>query len=206
MPQSHPVLIVLAAGRGSGFDAAALDALTLESTLNTAQASRLPVLVVSTRRFAPLLRGRQPPCDVIELGDAPAGLAPTLGEVIAAGVAGRPDARGWLVLPGDLAQVRATTLAAVAAALADHPVAYAQHRGRPGHPVGFAAELYSELVVLAGTDGARRLLARYPSYGVDVDDPGALPAPEVLADAAQWRSVHGGTSQPAPDLASPAGH
>ncbi|MEY3273165.1 MAG: hypothetical protein RLZZ341_2066, partial [Pseudomonadota bacterium] len=31
-------------------------------------------------------------------------------------------------------------------------VVWAQHRGRRGHPVGFAAELYSELVQLDGDD------------------------------------------------------
>jgi molybdenum cofactor cytidylyltransferase len=57
------------------------------------------------------------------------------------------------VLPGDMPLVQSATLLAVANALDHHPVAYAQHRGRRGHPVGFGAELYSELVTLSGDEG-----------------------------------------------------
>ena len=81
---------------------------------------------------------------------------------------------GWIVLPGDMPLVRPSTLQAVARELEQHPVAYAQHRGRRGHPVGFAAELYSELATLTGDEGARRLVARYPAFGLEVDDPGVL--------------------------------
>jgi molybdenum cofactor cytidylyltransferase len=62
----------------------------------------------------------------------------------------------------------------VADALADHAVTYAQYQGRRGHPVGFSPELYSELVQLTGDEGARRVVARFPSFGVEVDDPGVL--------------------------------
>ena len=45
------------------------------------------------------------------------------------------------------AVVLGSGLADVAHAFAaTHAVAYAQQRGRRGHPVGFSAELYSELV------------------------------------------------------------
>jgi len=63
---------------------------------------------------------------------------------------------------------------AVARALDHHAVAYAQHGGRRGHPVGFAAELYPELTELSGDEGARRIIARYPAFAVDLDDPGIL--------------------------------
>jgi molybdenum cofactor cytidylyltransferase len=94
--------------------------------------------------------------------------------------------------------VQPATLLAVAAALEHHPVAYAQHRGRRGHPVGFAAELYSELVTLAGDEGARRLVARYPAHGVDVDDPGVLIDVDTVADLEKVRVSHAAASVPAP--------
>ena len=40
--------------------------------------------------------------------------------------------------------------------------------------MGFGAELFSELVMLKGDEGARRLLARYPTAAVELDDPGVL--------------------------------
>jgi len=56
-------------------------------------------------------------------------------------------------------------------------VVVAQYRGRRGPVAAFSGELYSELIVLDGDDGARRLVSRYPMHGEEVDDPG------VLADA-----------------------
>jgi molybdenum cofactor cytidylyltransferase len=78
------------------------------------------------------------------------------------------------VLPGDMPMIQPATVLAVANALELHAVAFAQYRGRRGHPVGFAAELYPELTALAGDEGARRIVARYPAFPVDVDDAGIL--------------------------------
>jgi molybdenum cofactor cytidylyltransferase len=105
-----------------------------------------------------------------------------MGHSIAAGVAATGDAPGWLILPADMPMVRSSTLAAVAQAIEHDPIAYAQHRGRRGHPVGFNAELFSELTGLQGDEGARRLLARYPAQAVDVDDPGVLIDVDTVED------------------------
>ena len=91
-------------------------------------------------------------------------------------------ATGWLVMPGDMPLVTPGSMLAVATALEQYPVAFAQHRGRRGHPVGFSAELYSELVRLTGDDGARRVMARYPAHGVELDDPGVLLDVDTEAD------------------------
>ena len=62
--------------------------------------------------------------------------------------------------------------------------------------VGFAAELYSELVRLSGDDGARRLVSRYPALAVDVDDAGVLVDIDTVQDLAALRNVHGGSAVP----------
>ena len=105
-----------------------------------------------------------------------------MGYTLAAGVAERSGAPGWIVMPADMPLLRPSTVLAVATALEQHPVVYAQYRGRRGHPVAFAAELYSELILLDGDDGARRVVARYPSHGQDVDDPGALLDVDTVTD------------------------
>jgi len=197
--KSRPAVIVLAAGTGSRFGAPGhkltqgLGASTvLGSTLRHAIASHLPVVVVTTEALADAARRHVASRDVVVLpavgtpGPQPLGM----GFSIATGVAARPDAPGWLVLPGDMPMVQTATLLAVASALEHHPVAYAQHRGRRGHPVGFSAELYSELVTLSGDEGARRLVARYPAYGVDVDDPGVLIDVDTEADLEKIRLTH----------------
>jgi molybdenum cofactor cytidylyltransferase len=178
-----PTVIVLAAGRGSRFKAPEHKLLqpfgastVLGSTLEHAIETGLQVRVVATVALSIEARRHVAQRDIVELPEATgrAGELLGMGYSIASGVSASADAGGWLVLPGDMPTVRPSSLLAVAASLPQHAVAYAQYRGRRGHPVGFAAELYSELVTLSGDEGARRLVARYPSYGVEVDDAGVL--------------------------------
>jgi molybdenum cofactor cytidylyltransferase len=203
----RPAVIVLAAGQGSRFAgtdhklAQALGGLTvLGITLQHAIASHLPVVVVTTPALAELARRSVAARDVVVLPEVGSPGHPGLGmgHSISAGVCARPDAPGWLVLPGDMPRVQPPTLQAVARQLGHHAVAYAQHKGRRGHPVGFSAELYSELSALSGDEGARRLVARYPSFGVEVDDPGVLLDIDTLADLDQLRAAGAPVAAPAP--------
>lgn len=195
-----PVIVVVAAGRGrryQGVQHKLLEPLggstVLATTLRQALASGLPVVVVTTARLVGAAAGVVASRDVVEVpdagGDGDGQSALSIGHLVAAGVSARAQAGGWLVLPADLALVRPATLEAVARALSDHPVAYAQYRGRRGHPVAFSAELFSELIGLNGDDGARRIVARYPSRAVDVDDPGVLLGVGTEADLLAVRSA-----------------
>ncbi|WP_280155172.1 nucleotidyltransferase family protein [Piscinibacter sp. XHJ-5] len=197
--KSRPAVIVLAAGTGSRFGASGhkltqrLGASSvLGSTLRHAIASHLPVIVVTTEALADAARHHVASRDVVVVPEVgtPGPHSLGMGYSIAAGVSARPQASGWLVLPGDMPMIQPATLLAVAAALEHHPVTYAQHRGRRGHPVGFAAELYSELVTLSGDEGAKRLVARYPAHGVDVDDAGVLLDVDTEADLEKLRLAH----------------
>jgi molybdenum cofactor cytidylyltransferase len=190
-----PTVIVLAAGKGSRFDGAEHklaqplgSSNVLAATLAVAIASHLRVVVVTTAPFVEVARSSIAARDVVVLPEVGA-TTPRLGmgASIAAGVAACPESHGWLVLPGDMPLVQPATLLEVANALEHHPVAYAQHLGRRGHPVGFAAELYSELSLLSGDEGARRLVARYPAFAVERDDPGILVDIDTAADLAAVR-------------------
>jgi molybdenum cofactor cytidylyltransferase len=164
----------------------------LAQTLSHAVASGLPVVVVTTSALVPVALEVVAARDIVLL--PPVGSATRepvgMGYSIGVGVGARANAGGWLVLPGDMPMVRPTSLRAVAQALSHHPVVYAQHRGRRGHPVGFAAELYSELVALEGDEGARRLLARYPTHAVELDDPGVLVDVDTEHDLRHARALH----------------
>lgn len=177
--RQHPTIIVLAAGIGSRYQGARHkldeplgDSCVLGSTLRHVVQTQLPLLVVATAARLAVVSLQVAARDMLVLTDADA--ARGMGHTIAAGVAERSGATGWLVLPGDMPLVVPHSIRAVADALEHNPVVYAQHRGRQGHPVGFSAELYSELVRLTGDDGARRVMARYPAHGVELDDPGVL--------------------------------
>lgn len=197
--KSRPVVIVLAAGEGTRFVAAGHklaqrvgSSSVLALTLRHALSTHLPVSVVTTEALADTARRYVASRDVVVLParGTPGAQTPGMGVSIAAGVSARPHASGWLVLPGDMPVVQAATLLAVAAALEHHPVAYAQYRGRRGHPVGFGAELFTELATLTGDEGARRLVARYPAHAVEIDDPGVLIDIDTEADLEQVRIAH----------------
>jgi len=195
---SRPAVVVLAAGRGSRFRGLhhklmqGLGASTvLATTLSNALATQLQVLVVTSEPLAELVSRHVATRDMVVLPspDSPASQRLGMGYSIAAGVAARSDASGWLILPADMPMVRTSTLNVVASELESHAITYAQYLGRRGHPVGFAAELYSELVMLTGDEGARRLVARYPAQGVEVDDPGVLLDVDTEDDLARVRAA-----------------
>ena len=202
-----PVVVVLAAGRGSRFrglahklEQALGSSNVIGTTLRQVLASHLPMVVVATAALAEVAQRSVAARDIVVLpevgtpGPEPLGM----GYSIATGVGARPDAAGWLILPGDMPMVLPSTLRTVARELRHHTVVYAQHRGQRGHPVGFAAELYSELVTLEGDEGARRLVARYPAHGVEVNDPGVLIDIDTEADLDGVRAA----ALPAPAVSS----
>ena len=195
---TSPAIVVLAAGQSSRFEHKEHKLMqplgsgtVLGRTIGHAVATGLPLVVVTTERLASEAARWVPRRDLVVLPEMGSGSSQPLGMgfSIASGVAARSHANGWLMLPGDMPMVRPATLLAVARALDQHLVAYAQHHGRRGHPVGFSAELYSELVQLSGDEGARRLLARYPSVGLEVADPGALMDVDTLADLERARRL-----------------
>jgi molybdenum cofactor cytidylyltransferase len=192
-----PTVVVLAAGAGVRFGGGGPKlaqplgpAAVLAHTLGAVVTAGLPLVVVTVAGLVDVARSVVASRDIVLL--PPVGSASReplgVGFSIAAGVGARPHVPGWLVLPGDMPLVQPQTLRAVALGLTGAPVAYAQHRGRQGFPVGLSVELYSELVLLSGEEGLRRLLARYPSHAVEVDDPGALQDINTTADLDRARS------------------
>ncbi|MEY4909578.1 MAG: hypothetical protein RL260_3296 [Pseudomonadota bacterium] len=195
--RSLPTVVVLAAGGGMRFEGAGPKlgqslgpASVLAHTLDAVVSAGLPLVVVTVAALVDVARSIVASRDIILL--PPVGSASReplgVGFSIAAGVGARPHVPGWLILPGDMPLVRPQTLRAVARGLEGAPVAYAQHRGRQGFPVGLSVELYSELVLLSGEEGLRRVLGRYPSNGVEVADPGVLEDINTIADLDRLRA------------------
>jgi len=196
--KNEPAIVVLAAGAGSRYQGTrhklseklGRDSV-LVRTLRNAIASEMSVVLVISDALVSEARGLVAPEDMVVV-DARSQTGWGMGDSIAAGVSQHSSATGWLVLPADMPLVKPASLRAVADALDQQPIAFAQHRGRRGHPVGFAAELFSELVMLKGDEGARRLLARYPTAAVELDDPGVLFDIDTVDDlAAAQRRIDG---------------
>jgi molybdenum cofactor cytidylyltransferase len=197
----RPTIVIPAAGSGSRFGgnlhklAQPFGASTvLGTTLRNALSTQLPVVVVTTAALAPLVARQLALRDIVVATDEQA--ARGMGHTLSLGIGERSGAPGWLVLPADMPLVKPGTLLAVGRALEHHPVAYAQHKGRRGHPVGFAAELYSELVMLTGDNGARRVMLRYPAHAEDTDDAGVLMDIDTASDLDALRTAAGGSTPP----------
>ncbi|MBL8329036.1 MAG: nucleotidyltransferase family protein [Rubrivivax sp.] len=174
-----PVVVVLAAGRGTRFDGQGhkltqpfTDASVLGTTLSRVIQSRLPLVVVTTEALQAEACRLVAQRDVLLLPNAEVHRG--MARSIVAGVSARADASGWLILPADMPLVQPETLRAVAAALPGHACVVPYYGGRRGHPVGFSAELFSELLALSGDEGARRLPMRYPARALELQDPGVL--------------------------------
>jgi molybdenum cofactor cytidylyltransferase len=195
--QPSPIVIVLAAGRGTRFAGPGHklqqpfgSSSVLGSTLASVRSSCLPMVVVTSEQLEPDVARHASSRDIVVLPAVQTQLG--MARSIVAGVTARPQAPGWLILPGDMPLITAETLHRVADALPGHACVVPYHRGRRGHPVGFSSELYSELIALSGDEGARRLLMRYPAREVDVPDAGILldiDTPEDLARA-RTQAVH----------------
>ena len=203
----RPAIIVLAAGLGSRFQDAGHklsqplgSSSMLGATLTHATSSGLPVVVVTTETLVEEAARHVARQDIVVLEASSRAVEgrrelravnARLGEgaAIAAGVAARSTARGWLVLPADMPLVQPRTLQQVAAALSEHTIVSAQLRGLRGYPIAFNVELYSELVRLQGDEGARRVASRYPTHAVEVNDPGVLVDVDSVADLERVRRL-----------------
>ena len=112
-----------------------------------------------------------------------------MGASVAAGVAARADAKGWLIALADMPFIQPTTIAGVLAALrAGATIAAPYCQSRRGHPVGFAAAFGDALCSLHGDAGARELLRQQAANITPVacDDPGIfadIDTPDNLAAA-----------------------
>jgi molybdenum cofactor cytidylyltransferase len=160
---SEVVGILLAAGRGQRFGSHKLlatlpsgDPIGVASARSLVRAVPASVAVIRPgdrelgRRLSALgLR-------VIENPGADEGM----GASLAAGVTATADATGWLIALADMPWIRPRTIRTLADGLAAGASLIAPvHRGRRGHPVGFARKWRGPLQSLAGDEGARHLLA-----------------------------------------------
>jgi len=118
---------------------------------------------------------------IVRCANADAGM----GASLACGVQATRDAAGWVVALGDMPWIETSTIARVAAAIADGAtVAAPFYRGQRGHPVGFGASCFAALAALAGDEGARSILAAHRDsvVRIDVDDAGTLRDVDRSAD------------------------
>lgn len=155
--------ILLAAGQGSRFGSDKLLHPLGDGTPMAVAAARhlrpacdrlIAVLRPGSDALAGLLAAEG--YEMIICPDAEAGM----GHTLAAGVRASPAALGWVVALGDMPFIAPSSHQAVADSLsAGASLAATSFEGRRGHPVGFAAEWFEQLVALTGDEGGKSILA-----------------------------------------------
>lgn len=132
----------------------------------------MPVVLVAP---APLLQSW--PSSQVNQPLHVAPLAPCPAEQIAAatirtGVQMSAKSSGWMFIPADMVMLELRTLQSLCGELKDHLIVHATHNNLPRLPMGFGQELFSELIRLEYTRDLLRLMNRYPTHAIEVDDPG----------------------------------
>ena len=133
--KNDPAVVVLAAGAGSRYhgtrhklsEKLGGDSV-LVRTLRNAIASEMSVVLVISEALIDEAQGLVDPEDMVVV-DPRTQTGWGMGDSIAAGVSIHASATGWLVLPADMPLIRPSSLRAVAEALDQQPIAFAQHRG-----------------------------------------------------------------------------
>ena len=174
-----PVVLVLAAGQGQRFRASGAQTGKLQAQLHGRSVLQHTLAAVAASGLTAVL---------VENG--PQWRSEGMGHSIARGVALSPDAGGWLILPGDLPAIAASSLRAVASALqAGRSVVRPRIAGQWGHPVGFSAAWKDQLLQLTGDSGAQSVVRAAQAQGqlhaLTLQDWGAVADTDTLAALAQ---------------------
>lgn len=107
-----------------------------------------------------------------------------MGTSIASGVAVSRDAAGWLVALGDMPFIASQTITALKERLErEQKIVVPHYHGERGHPVGFPANAYSQLLSLSGDKGARLLVdAAGDAIVLETEDRGVIRDIDTPAD------------------------
>ncbi|WP_339529224.1 nucleotidyltransferase family protein [Pseudomonas mucidolens] len=176
-------VIVLAAGQGSRFRAAAgqdkllascvgRDGVTrpvIEQVLvNLPRSVKKRCLVTRPERTEVIRLAQHYGCEVVLLDSS------GMGDSLAAAVTASGSSDGWLVLLGDMPFVLPSSVERVVEGLQAHGICVPVQDGSHGHPVGFGRAFGPSLMALSGDRGAKALFAGAVVREVQVADPGVL--------------------------------
>lgn len=178
------VAIVLAAGKGSRFDATGVkckpaqqlsDGTPMIRAVCSTLLQHIPDITVVFGQHEQTIRAALAhlPVKFLHCPDAHSGMSASLRHAVALS----PAATGWLIALADMPFVKADTIAKVMSALAGGArIARPEYEGKPGHPVAFATEFKDELLALNGDEGARAVIQRHRDALtlIPVNDAGCL--------------------------------
>jgi len=164
----------------------------VERTVAQCLESGLDALVVAPQAALNAWQGWRPPAGASTVSLPTCSPRQLLGVSLRAGVQMSPKACGWFLVPSDLVLRQPSTLPHLREALRHHLIVQATVGQQARLPVGFDRELFSELIHLDSDHALHRLMNRYPTQPVEVDEPGWLMQP-WRPEPTPWR---GGRATP----------
>ncbi|WP_051401636.1 nucleotidyltransferase family protein [Advenella kashmirensis] len=185
-PTSVPdiVALVLAAGKGSRFDASGTRYKPVQ-----ALADRTPMVYAVCHTLlqhiahVTVVCGPQEQAVHSALGDLPVRTVHCteahqgMSASLRCGVQSSPASVGWIIALSDMPFIRAETVSGVASRLRQgEQIIRPAYQGKPGHPVAFASKFRDQLLGITGDEGARTIIRRHPDALTvfTVNDPGCL--------------------------------
>jgi len=149
----------------------------MENAIHTGLNCNLPVLLVAPNNIGECAHHILPGNNIIDIqiNDATAHLTELdiIAQFISAGVSASPNAEGWLVTPANMG-IAPETIQRMANHLRYYPLISAQCNQVTGFPLAFSSEFYSELTQLRAEKDLKRLINRYPTHNISVNDPDVL--------------------------------
>jgi len=178
------VALVLAAGKGSRFDASGkrykpVQALADGTPMVYAVCHTLlqhianVTVVCGPQEQAVRSALSELPVSFVHCADAHLGMSASLR----CGLEHSSARVGWIIALSDMPFIHADTVHAIAARLRQGArIARPAYQDQPGHPVAFSSEFRDELLNLTGDEGARKIIRRHPDALTvfAANDPGCL--------------------------------
>lgn len=142
-----------------------------QSIRNINQAGFTPTVIIRKNDSCLLALLSAEKCNVIESEKAIKGMGSSLAHAVQASSA----AQGWIVCLADMPFIKPETIQQVHSCLSQgFSLCAPYYQNKHGHPVGFAARYFYELIALQGDYGARNVLLDYQTElkRIETEDPG----------------------------------
>ncbi len=183
-PAPDIVALVLAAGKGSRFDASGTRYKPVQSLDDgTPMVYAVCHTLLQHIDAVTVVCGPQQeavrhaldglPVNLIHCADAHVGMSASLR----CGISHSPARVGWIIALADMPCIHTSTVQAIVTHLRQvGGIVRPQFRNAPGHPVAFSSQFRDELLQVTGDEGARAIVQRHPDALtlVSVNDSGCL--------------------------------
>ena len=192
------VALVLAAGKGSRFDATGKHFKPVQALADgTPMVYAVCHTLLQHVANVTVVCGPQEDAVRSALGQLPVSLAHCanahlgMSASLRCGVENRPTRLGWIIALADMPFIHTDTVQGIVLRLRQGArIVRPTYQNKPGHPVAFASEFREELLGITGDEGARAIIQQHPDALTvfAVNDPGCLIDIDTIEQLQQYRA------------------